>query len=186
MLKALLWAHEKREYNNPCEGAKRDVRGRGSGRTPSTGNQREWSYSHFVLGNKCCLSFRGSCNCMPHMLSYMRLYNAHNTTPHPPTASARPLLPPMLNANAELNPSTRRHNNKKRFTRLNVGKLTTRSVSGFTEEHNTHTPTHTHPHLHTQTHKSHNIPKHTKAKRFLLCSVWSFDWYILHWVFWRT
>lgn len=89
------------------------------------------------------------------------------------------LFPPVLNANAELNPSTRRHNNKKRFTRLNVGKLTTRSVSGFAEKHNTHshihTLTHAHPHCHTQAHKSHNIPKQTEAKRFLLCSAWSFD-----------
>lgn len=129
------------------------------GRTPSTGNQREWSYSHFVLGNKCCLSFRGSCNCMPHMLSTCGF--TMRTTPPPPPSL--PLLPPMLNANAELNPSTRRHNNKKRFTRLNVGKLTTRSVSGFAERHNTHT--HTPTHIHTRTPPPSTL-WHTKATTY--------------------
>lgn len=135
-----------------------------TGRTPSTGNQQEWSYSHFVLGNKqmCCHSLCGSCNCMPHMLSYMRLYNAHSTIPPLPlyTVSTRSLFATMLNANGWLKPSTRRHNNKKKDSRALMSASWQRGVLADLQRSTTHTP-------HTHTHSTHRQTKATIYSRTL-------------------
>lgn len=160
MLKALcVWAHEKREYNNPCEGAKGE-RGKGKGdeRPQLEISENGRTAILFWVTNVAFLSAALVIVC--HTCCHTCGFTMRTTPPltHPFT----PLFPPMLNANAELNPSTRRHNNKKRFTRLNVGKLTTRSVSGFAERHNTHTHTHSYTHTHTPT----STLWHTKATTY--------------------
>lgn len=124
-------------------------------------------FFRFGVTNVASLLGPDSCNCMPHMLSYMRLYNACLSL-----SSALPLpWPPWPPS------TTRQHNNKKkRFTRLNVGKLTTRSVSGFTTQ-----PQHTHTHIQsitqadTHTHTEAYMYVYIKAKGFLLCLANSFD-----------
>jgi len=87
------------------------------------------------------LLFWCSCNCMPHMLSYMELYNPPHAPPNHQTTSPSNLVPhiPRIDGAQPLNDDI---TIKKRFTRLNVGKLTTWSVSGFTVAH-TKKPQHT-------------------------------------------
>lgn len=154
-----MWAHEKREYNNPCEGAKRE-RGKGKGdeRPQLEISENGRTAILFWVTNVAFLSAALVIVC--HTCCHTCGFTMRTTPPPPPSL---PLFPPMLNGNAELNPSTRRHNNKKRFTRLNVGKLTTRSVSGFAERHNTHMLTHSHTRTPLLPHSGTQKPQHTQT-----------------------
>lgn len=130
--------------------------------TPSTGNQREWSYSHFVLGNKCCLSLRGSCNCMPHMLSYMRLYNARTTSTSAPV-SGPDSAPDLCSqpCSMQMVGSTPQHGDItiKKDSRALMSASWQRGVLADLQRSTTHT--HTPPtHSHTGRQKPHNTRAH--------------------------